>query len=271
MKDPAESKLQRTRQRSLASKRHKFEFFEDSQRAVFPIVRRDTTGVIVLSGTGFFVAPGGIFVTAKHVFEEGEDIDHSNSFEIIQEGVDHVESRLITEVILDANLDIAVGRLESPHEQCASCENHPVVGIMQLDPEIHEVLGSFVFSHTLINPPEELQSDDKTELYQKVKFRSHWEVGLAEEIYEDGLGHVKGRCFGTSVFVEGRASGGPLFNSNGFVIGLNSTGIAEPEGLPHSTATSIRGVYSLEIGGKSITDWRKGLRNDRIAYRKSLT
>ena len=269
MSDPTEQQLQRTRQRSLASARHKFEFFGDDQRAVFPIVKRDDAGTISLYGTGFFIAPGGVFATAKHIFE-GHDVLQSDSFEILQEGAGHVEPRSILEVVIDAASDLAVGRLESPHDGCQSCEEHPVVGIMELDPEIHEVVGSFVFSHTLIDQPENVETENGIELGQRVQFRSHWEVGLAEEVYPNGLGFVKGRCFGTSIFVEGRGSGGPVFNSNGFVIGVNSRSFAEPEGLPHSTSTSIRRLFEIEIGGKSIADWRRDVKNDRIAYRSSL-
>ena len=263
MSDPIEQKLQRTRQRSSAATRHKFEFFGDNQRAVFPIVKRDDAGTITLCGTGFFVAPGGVFATAKHIFE-GNDVRESDSFEILQEGVGHVEPRSILEVITDEASDLAVGRLKPAHNECLSCKEHTVVGIMQLDPEIHEVVGSFVFAHTLIDRPKNVEMENGVVEFQNVRLRSHWEVGLTEKIYPNGLGFVKGPCFGTSMFVEGRGSGGPVFNSNGFVIGVNSRSFAEPDGLPHSTCVSIKRLYEIRIGGKPVADWRRDVDNDRI-------
>lgn len=269
MSDPREYKLQHTRQRSLAANRHEFEFIGNNQRAVFPIVKRDDAGTIEMYGTGFFVAPGGIFASARHIFEGG-DVLRTDSFEILQEGEDHVYPRTITEVVIDETSDLAVGRLEPPHEDCQSCEKHPVVGIMYLDPEIYEVIGSFIFSHTLVDQPEYIETKNGSELVQRVRFRSHWEVGLAEEIYPNGLGFAQGHCFGTSIFSEGGASGGPVFNSNGFVIGIISRSFAEPEGLPHSTCTGIKRIYEIELGGKFIADLRRGVENKPIAYRKSL-
>lgn len=269
MVDPAESQLQHTRPRSLAAVRHRFEFVPAAHRAVFPIVKRDSAGKITLYGTGFFVAPCGVFASAKHIFE-GDDVLSSDSFEILQEGDGHVKPRRIVDVVLDSESDIAVGMLERPHDDCSSCDAHAVVGIMELAPEVHEVVASFVFSHTLIHGTEPIEGPTGVESYQLVQHRSHWEVGLAEEVYPNGLGFVKGQCFGTSIFVEGRGSGGPVFNSNGFVIGINSRSFAEPMGLPHSTATSIGRLYEIAIGGKTIKELRKGLRNRPIAYRVSL-
>ena len=59
------------------------------------------------------------------------------------------------------------------------------------------------------------------------------------------------------MLVEGRASGAPLFNSNGFVIGLNSRSFAGDEGLPHSTASSITSIDDLVIDGRSVRDRRR--------------
>jgi len=269
MADPCEQKLQGPRRRSLAVTRHRFIFFDANHQAVFPIVKKETAGAISLYGTGFFVAPGGVFASAKHVFE-GADIHESESFHILQEAADHVEPRRITEVVVDAASDLAVGRLDPAHGECVFCEAHPVVGIMELDPEIHEVVGSYTFSHTLIDQPEDIGVEQKVGAGQRVLYRAHWEVGTAEAIHPNGLGFVKGCCFSSSILVEGRASGGPVFNSNGFVVGVNSRSFTKTGGLPHSTASSIKRLYDIEIGGRSIRNWRRGVKNDRIAYRTSI-
>ena len=132
---------------------------------------------------------------------------------------------------------------------------------MKHDPIIHgdrtEVLASFVCSHTLVHNPEpdltgEFDGDDT----QRINFRTHWEKGYVEEVFPDGLRDVKGRCFTSSIFVEGRASGAPVFNSVGFVVGLNSKGIAPEDGLPYSTITSIHGLLDIKIDDSTVAEKR---------------
>ncbi len=249
-------KLQRTRHRSPAASRHTFQFVGGGHRAVFPIIVRSPNHIIELVGTGCFVAADGVIATARHIFEVRQEPD-GGRFEIVQEGEGHLVFRHIAEVVKHGTADVAVGLLGAPHDNCESCRNHPVVGIMRLDPKPNELLGSFAFSHILIGEPETLPLDDGPDLAQRMQYRSHWELGLSETVYPDGLGHVKGRCFGTSVLVEGRASGAPLFNSNGFVIGLNSRSFSQDEGLPHSTASSITSIEDLVIDGRSVCDRRR--------------
>ena len=206
MTDPVEHLLQRTRERSPASSRYDFEFAGDYERSVFPVLQRTKVGKIRLIGTGFFIASGGIFVTAKHIFE-GDDIIDSDYFEIAQMGNDHVERRDITHIHSHDVLDIAICSLELSHDQCVSCENHPVVSTMQADPIIRdrksEVLGSYVFAQTLVHDPEpDTTGEHDFEDTQLINWRGHWEKRYVEEIHPDGLRNVNGRCYATSIFVE---------------------------------------------------------------------
>jgi len=56
----------------------------------------------------------------------------------------------------------------------------------------------------------------------------------------------------SSILVEGRASGGPVLNSNGFVIGVNSSGTEVLGDQPYSFASSVKGLGEVEIGGVSV-------------------
>jgi hypothetical protein len=268
-----EEKLQQTRPRSLASKRHRFDFIDGYQKSVVPIFKFSKSGTIELIGTGFFVAVNGIMATAKHVFE-GNDIQQSDKFEILQECGNEIYKRPIKNIIGHPSKDLAITQLDNPHDSCSDCSNHPIVSIMELPPEKNEVVASFSFSHTVVHEPEPYKFSDGKALAQLVRYRSHWEIGLAEDFYPDGLMFVEGPCFTTSIFVEGRGSGGPVFNSNGFVIGLNSTGFAQDEGLPHSTASCICSILDLKIGNQTIRENRKETSklwpNKPIALRQSL-
>lgn len=58
---------------------------------------------------------------------------------------------------------------------------------------------------------------------------------------------MKGQCFETSILAEGRDSGAPMFNSNGFLIGLLSSSFDFDSGLPNSVCTSILEVADIPI------------------------
>lgn len=268
MTDPIEPFLQRTRHRSPASSKYHFEFIGQNESAVFPVLQRTTNGILRLIGTGFFVAPGSIFATAKHIFE-GDDISESDYFEVSQVVEDDVVRRDITHIHSHTELDIAICKLGPPEETGVDYESHPIVGVMEDDPIIlddkYEVLGSFVYAQTLVHDPEPdttgKYGGDDTQLLNR---RGHWEKGYIEEIHAKGLRKVGGRCFSTSIFVEGRASGGPVFNSSGFAVGINSSGFAPPDGLPFSTISSILGAMAMSFQGPTVAERRSGLPNNPI-------
>lgn len=68
-RDPNEPLLQKTRSRCSVVERYLHEFISPFERSVFPIFQRVSDGTSLLAGTGLFVAPSGIFVSAAHVFE----------------------------------------------------------------------------------------------------------------------------------------------------------------------------------------------------------
>jgi len=269
MVDPVEPLLQRTRQRARANSMYEFDFRGVGERAVFPIIHHAADGVMRLIGTGFFIAAGGIFLTAKHVFE-GPDISNTDHFDALQVCENQIAQRLITHLHSHPEFDLVVGRLAPSEIDCPSCDEHPVVSVMSLDPIVseqgNEVVASYVFAHTLVH------DQDDEPLTRLITHRGHWEKGHVEEIFPAGDGRVTGPCFSSSIFTEGRASGAPVFNSNGFVIGINSRGFAEVDGLPYSTASSIRGALAMRVDGRTIAEHREGLQNrPTVSVRRNRT
>jgi len=254
MVDHNEKLLQRTRVRSGVVERYYYHFIPPYERAIFPIFQRFSNGTSQLAGTGFFIAPAGIFLSAAHVFEI--DVNEEDSFWIIYiDSEDQIHELEFREVrVRPENRDIALG------EVAIGDIEHPVVSIMELLPEINEVMASFVFSHTLVHEPEEI-GKDKTQL---VQYRSIWELGKVEDISYEGFWQTPGPSFRSSILVEGRASGGPVFNSNGFVVGVNCRGMAPDGEIPYSIASSLKGVRELEFCGISIRERRHGLANNPI-------
>lgn len=224
----------------------------DFERSIFPIVQQQKNGRPKLIGSGFFILPWGLFVTAKHIFE-GKDIDEEDAFDAFVTVDGALVQLPIEEINLSSDRDIAFGVIQM--QSAAS-----IVSVMQDDPIVsehgNEVLGALVFAQTLIH--EKIPFDPDEVIFN---VRSLWEKGYVEDIHPDGLRYVPGRCYSTSLFAEGRSSGSPVFNSNGFVIGLISTGIA-PSGLcPFSTITAISEVLSFPVNGETLWEHRKKLPN----------
>ena len=94
------------------------------------------------------------------------------------------------------------------------------------------------------------------------------EVGGVIKIHDSGRGFVQGQCFETSVLAEGRDSGAPMFNSNGFLVGLLSTSMQFESGLPNSVCTSILQLADIPIEETPIKElWN---RKPRAAYCKII-
>ena len=259
--DPNEPLLQINRRRCSVVERYLHEFISPFERSIFPIFQRISDGTTLLAGTGLFVAPSGIFVSAAHVFEI--DVNIGDGFTILcvdSEGrIQELEIEKIK--IRPEGKDIALGKVMSGDLQ------HPIVSIMESLPEVNEVMASAAYSYTLVHLPEKQDG----ELIQRVRVRSHWEMGKVEEVAIDGFWQTPGPAFRSTILVEGRASGGPVLNSNGFVVGINSRGMAPPNDVPYSVATSIKGLGQLEFDGISIQDRRAGLANRPIAKVQRLT
>ena len=143
--------------------------------------------------------PLEFFFSAAHVFEI--DVEENDSFWMLYvdaenqlHEIDFGEVRVRPE-----ERDISLGKVLMGDIE------HPIISIMELLPEINEVMASFAFSHTLVHEPEE-QSGEQV---QQVQLRNHWEMGKVEEVYREGYWQTPGSAFRSSILVEGRASGGP--------------------------------------------------------------
>ena len=169
--------ISKKKSRCNVFERYYYQFIEPFERSVFPIFQRNENGESILAGTGFFIAPDGIFLTAAHIFEI--NVNKNDQFWIVyldSNGMTH-ELDILSQNIRPENRDIVVGEVNvAGHE-------HPIVSIMELLPVINEVVASFAFSHTTIKEPEQYEGKE----IQEIRYRNHWEYGIAEEINLKGF------------------------------------------------------------------------------------
>lgn len=240
-----------TRERSTANNKYEFKFFGNSRHAIVPVLQRYQKGYRLI-GTGSYFIPPNIFITAAHLFD-GDDIKPNDSFYIFSEkSLDWPLE--ITEIHRHETLDLAFLIVENEGEQFFK-EVNPLA-VMNLPPQKHEIVGVFGFSHSIIDHENTIKQNGG--VLQNMQIRSKWEVGGVLEIHGSGRGMVKGQCFETSVFAEGRDSGAPMFNSNGFLLGLLSTSFNFESGLPNSICVSILELAEIPINGTPIKNlWFK--------------
>jgi len=239
-------KFNLTRDRSKANSKYKFSFIGNSQKAIAPVLKKYKSGEFRIIGTcSYFIRPN-LFITAAHIFE-GDDINDDDGFYIILDGT--MEPLQITQIHKYESADLAIFLLDSNVQEYLEDVNP--VAVMNLLPEQSEIVALFGFSHSDVDPSntEEIANGD---IYQKMHLRSKWELGGVLEVHTNGCRLVKGQCFESSILAEGRDSGAPMFNSNGFLVGLLSTSLEFESGLPNSVCSSILQLADISINGMPI-------------------
>ena len=231
-----------TKDRSLANKKYGYGFYGDAGKAIVPVLQY-RAGKYKLIGTAAYFGEPNWFITARHIFE-GADIDKSDGFAVHFENTEE-PTRLDTKFDI-RNTDISICRLEGPLPK--SLDHIKPFAIMNLVPEQHEIVAAYGYSHSLVDPTQTYEIGD--EEYQHLRFRTKWEVGGVIEIHPNGRGHVKSECIETSILAEGRDSGAPIFNSNGFLVGILSQSFEFESGLPNSTFSSIVNIGGVDLNGQ---------------------
>ena len=255
-------KFDLTKDRSAVNGKYVFEFFGNSHKAVVPVLQHYKVDEYRIIGTASYFIRPNIFITANHIFD-GDDINHDDGFCVVLEGAP--KPIRISHRHTYRSLDLATLIIESTSTDYLEDVNP--LAVMNLPPEKHEVVAVIGYSHSNVDPSNIYEIEDGTFL-QEMNLRTKWELGGVLEIHESGRGHINGQCFETSVLAEGRDSGAPMFNSNGFLVGLLSSSMEFPEGLPNSICTSILQIGDIPIDGKPIKElWHK---KDRAAFCKKI-
>ncbi len=210
--------------------------------AVFPILKLSKTGVYSLVGAGFFVGPQGIFATASHVMDEFISSDGSaDGMPIIIQVVegDSYVQRPILNVHKHPIADICIGRVCSMTSASRGDLENPVARLSAKVPHVGELVVTYAYPRSVFQPGEVKQAGYLWGEFFKGKVQEHFLQGRDKVM-------LPGPCLQTSIFIHGGASGGPVFNAEGLVVGVNSTGY-EDEGL--SFITPLYLIKDLKVEG----------------------
>jgi hypothetical protein len=208
----------------------------DPDVAIFPILSHDKENFNLI-GTGFFITNDGLFITAKHVLLDAIDENGAQTkpLMLIQFSDGGYTIRPITRSISHDIADISIG-LSAPmrHNTTGTTLKNKKLNLNSHIPDEGKDIFTYAYPKTVIKHSE----------VPELHFYSDCFRGLIQKYYPDGRDSVllPGPCVQTSMYVHGGASGGPVFDLDGNVFGVNSTGF-ENEDL--SFVTPIHTIENL--------------------------
>lgn len=213
----------------------------DPVTAIFPILKQGSDGQFTLLGTGFFISDNGIFVTAKHVLLDVLDRatgEQTHALLLIQiRGDGSYIPRPILRCTSHDSADITVG-IAAPlnHNVTGEELKNKILNLKNSVPAVGRRVSTYAYPASKVFNIGELS--EKTEFW----FYSDFFDGVVEELHLEGRDRtmLPGPCMRTSMYVHGGASGGPVFDSSGKVIGVNSTGFTD------DNLSYITPIYTIE-------------------------
>lgn len=219
----------------------------DAKEAIFPIIKQNIhTNQFSLVGTGFFISPTGLLMTAKHVLQDV--ISNHKAVEPI--GILHFLSndeykiRSITRGFWSKHSDVAVAQLDQPvHKETKAILHNKLLKLSTSKSLINDIVFTFAY------PASEFSMEGSS---QKLVFCPSFYEGKLIKYFPRGRDRtmLPNPCWQTNIYIHGGASGGPVFNSKGAVIGINSTSLNIAPDCSH--ISTIEHALSLEISGLKI-------------------
>jgi len=227
----------------------------DATEAIFPIIKQDISSKkYFFIGTGFFITNEGVIMTAKHVLQDVIDGNVATG----PIGICHFlpgnqyKLRSIVKGFWRKDSDIAVALLDQPrHNKTNQTLKNKSLQLTSFP--CHR--GDSVFTYAY--PASDVVHLDKS---QKMMLAPEYFSGVLEKEYPRGVDYeiLPNPCWRTSIHVHAGASGGPVFNSDGRVIGMNSASYKNHPG--RSFVSTVKHILKLDLSGMiTNTCHKKGL------------
>lgn len=238
--------MQQRRFKWTPEKQRRFRFvFPDTYptEAIFPIYNfsaENNYAISQLVGTGFFIHPLGVFLTARHVAAAINQNDRP--FVVYRVGTTPeassvLEGANVMYVISSPDSDIAVGRIHAIVDP--NTGNIRVNRTMMLTaecPKIDDRIATIAFPFSRVK-------DDNT-----AEWNPMFSQGTVVHFFDKSRGGMLNHpCWQTTMRIPGGASGGPVVNDVGVVFAVNSTEFEYEGGQSDSYITPITNSLLLHV------------------------
>jgi hypothetical protein len=215
---------------------------------IVPILKEIGEGRLSVIGTGFYVTRYGLVITAKHVLEDlrgDEGTSLVQSFVCHLAGESSIHLRKIRMAHLLVNADIGIAQAEN------YLESYPQDPLQNLRatlstqfPKEGERLITYAY------PENEILDFNRKDGIPEIK-GDYFHGGFLRYVEKPEHPFLRFPYFETSVEIRSGASGGPVFNSCGQVIGVNCRGWdfrgGEHEGNSLSYIVPISNVLDIDV------------------------
>lgn len=213
-----------------------------------PILKQLEPGRLLVIGTGFYITRYGLFVTAAHVIEGLADPARTQlnpSFVMHLGAPGSVHLRRIVSASFLNNADVAVGQADNYLSQYPSSPLMNLRGsLTSAGPPLSSILVTYAY-------PENEILDFTNEHNVPVIAGNYFDGVLLKHVTSSSHPFIPYEHFETSIPIRSGASGGPVFNSRGQIIGVNCRGWdfsgAEHDGNHLSYVIPVSALSSLEL------------------------
>jgi S1-C subfamily serine protease len=183
-------------------------------------------------GTGFFIWSGGLLITARHILDDVRNdrmqLDCIWAVHVLRNKTFYI--RNFRKSYENKKSDIAVVALDQPqHNVTREVLPNTSLCLFPEMPKVGDIVFTAAYPRTTV-----LNSGKSTARIQLDRYD-----GRVAEVYPNGRDRsiLPGPSFRTDMHVHAGASGGPVFNANGLVIGINTSSL--------SSDTSVSFISSI--------------------------
>jgi S1-C subfamily serine protease len=179
--------------------------------AVVPLITTESnTNRFMFLGTAFYISNSGILLTAKHcLFNKDALFTNLGVIHFLPDN--KYILRPIKKITISNEYDIAYLLPETIFNSNNELIGSDALVITNSSPKIGDQLGAYAY-------PDSKRKENK------IDFISSFYLGECKEFHKEGFSLLKSPCYQTSIHIKCGASGGPVFDRNGKVFGVCSTG-----------------------------------------------